>query len=114
MSKAITSSKEIYVGRILYHVYGCEHPEGSEIVPNEGSGYSKILVLSKPKLCDFDSYYFDAEVEYFDCQVKGSYKTKMFLGDSAIFDLKWDSYSRIPYNLNRLFGNKENALAFIE
>lgn len=111
MSKAIKSSKDFVLGRILYHVYGCSHPEGSTGEPS----ITKHIVMSKPfpyDLCGRDTYFYKYEAHFNDSDgIPKKFESESSLADAGIFDL--DSRSQ-PYNLNRLFSSKEDALEFIE
>lgn len=112
----IKHSSELQVGKIVYHVYGCDRTN-TTLNPDN---ITKLIILGKPKMhllgtCGgkfegWESPFIDVKVIYTSGYGGGEYDSEYSLHDMGVMDLGRDSK---VYNLNRIFSSKEDAEAFL-
>ncbi|QPI14023.1 hypothetical protein MYO4S_00272 [Serratia phage 4S] len=107
----ITTSKELPIGKIVYHVYGIRRTE-TDI---ESAEITKMVVLSAPKMVllgtgggMFEGWY-SPFIDVLKC-----YGGREYVSNCSLHDMGVDMEGRNVYNLNRIFHSYEDAEKFIE
>lgn len=99
----ITKQSEIYVGMVMYHVYGCNRMNTKV----DASEITKLTVLEMPQQLDSIGVFVKVKIEYVDESIFRSHEDHRSIHDMGILD------GEPAYNLNRVFTTRDDALLFM-